>query len=140
MRALYLDTSILVTAVTSEPETRGVQNWLESLTEPITISDWARVEVAGALSFKVWTGQLEPEAREPAESAFESYARLALSAEATSADFLAAATIVRRVELAVRPPDALHMAICAGRGETLATRDRRMASAAEALGLAVAVL
>jgi hypothetical protein len=46
-----------------------------------------------------------------------------------------AADLVRRFELMLRTPDALHIVIAARMAATLVTRDDRMAKASTAIGL-----
>ncbi len=55
----------------------------------------------------------------------------ALVTESRSADIY-----VRRFELKLRTPDALHAAICRRTGSTLVTLDQRLADAAGELGTA----
>ena len=53
------------------------------------------------------------------------------------AHFTLAAKFAERHELALRGGDALHLAVCADHGASLATLDKRMRDAALALGVAV---
>ncbi len=55
--------------------------------------------------------------------------------EAESADMRVASTFVRRFELGLRAPDALHVAVCHRLGLPLFTFDERQAAAAERLGV-----
>ena len=59
---LYLDTSLLVAALTNETETRRMQAWLGDQ-EPsrLGISDWVITEFSAALSMKLRAGQIEDE-------------------------------------------------------------------------------
>lgn len=57
--------------------------------------------------------------------------------EIAAADIVLATTYLRRFDLALRTPDALHLAIARRLGATLVTFDRAMAAAARALGMAV---
>ena len=56
----------------------------------------------------------------------------------TSEDLRAADTILRRFDLPLRAPDAIHLSIASRIGATLATFDSQMAACAVALGVAVA--
>jgi len=64
--------------------------------------------------------------------------RSALQIEIIAADIARAATFLRRLDLILRTPDAIHIAIAERIGATLVTFDRQMAAAARALGMAVA--
>ena len=56
------------------------------------------------------------------------------------ADVRLAARFVRRFDLMLRAPDALHLAMCRRLNATIATLDRRLAVAAQALDIPVASL
>lgn len=65
-------------------------------------------------------------------------ARAATRVETVAADIAAAAGFIRRLDLTLRTPDAVNIAIAQRAGAILATFDIRMAESAAALGLAVA--
>jgi len=56
---LYVDTSVLVSALTNETDTSLWQTWLAEQDAPeLAISDWTVTEFAAALSNKLRTGAL----------------------------------------------------------------------------------
>jgi predicted nucleic acid-binding protein len=136
---LYVDTSVIVSALTKEADTSRSQTWLaEQPTSELTISDWTATEFASALSIKLRTGALGAEHRAAALSAFtrlcaESVRTLAVTRE----DFRAAARFADQSELNLRAGDALHLAIYANHGAALCTLDRRLAAAAPRVGVPV---
>jgi predicted nucleic acid-binding protein len=65
-------------------------------------------------------------------------ARTAASVEAGPADVAAGAAFLRRLEVNLRTPDAINIAIAQRVGATLVTFDTRMADSARALGCEVA--
>ena len=70
---LYLDTSVLVAALTNEPRTSEIQEWLAAQPpEQLAISDWVVTEFSGALSLKVRTGRLTSAQRAEALAVFAS--------------------------------------------------------------------
>ena len=71
-------------------------------------------------------------------SAFDSWAvRSVQSIEVIAADIAVATTFLRRLDLTLRTPDAIHIAIARRIGATLVTFER-MAESARALSMAVA--
>jgi len=55
----------------------------------------------------------------------------------STADVAEASSVLRRFDLVIRTPDALHLAMARRVGAELVTFDERMADAARMLGLAV---
>jgi hypothetical protein len=136
---IYVDTSVLVGALTKEPATDAAQRWLFSQKPgDLALSEWTVAEVSAALSVKLRTGLLRRRDRATALTEFDllskRYFRLL---EITGADFLRAARLCDRAESGLRAGDALHLAMAIEHAARLATLDRRLAAAAEAAGVLV---
>jgi uncharacterized protein len=134
---LYVDTSVLVSALTREINTALCQDWLASQ-EPseLTISDWTVTEFASALSIKLRSGNLSADHRAAALSAFTRLAaETLLVLPVTRQDFRGAARYADQSHLNLRAGDALHLSICANRGAKLCTLDRALGEAAPQVGV-----
>lgn len=139
---LYLDTSLLVAALTNEAETERMHHWLGQQREgDLAVSDWVATEFSSALSIKLRTGQIGiPDRAE----ALATFTRLAADSfvvmPVSRLQFRTAARFADQHVLGVRAGDALHLAICADHGATLCTLDRRLSDAGSALGIQTMLL
>jgi predicted nucleic acid-binding protein len=139
---LYLDTSLLVAALTNEAETERMQHWLGGQPEDnLAISDWVATEFPSALSIKLRTGQIRIADRAEALATFTRLATDSFIAIPVSRlDFRTAARLADQHAIGLRAGDALHLAICANHGATLCTLDRRLGDAGSALGIKTILL
>jgi predicted nucleic acid-binding protein len=136
----YLDTSLLVAALTSEAMTRVAQRWLAS--QPagsIAISDWVVTEFSAALSIKLREKQIGAADRAEVLAAFARLADESLEVwPVTRADYRTAARFADLHASGLRAGDALHLAVSAERGAPICTLDRAMITAARSLGVGAA--
>lgn len=139
---LYLDTSLLVAALTNEAETGPMQTWLgQQPLEDLAISDWVATEFSSALSIKLRTGQIGPNDRAEVLAKFTRLVADSLTVVPVSRlQFRIAARFVDQHTLSLRAGDALHLAVCADHGATLCTLDRRLNDAGSVLGIKTILL
>ncbi len=133
----YLDTSVLVAALTSEPRTSEVLSWLAvQNVDMLAISEWVSTEFSSALSIKVRTGQIsEPDRRKILSTYSKLVADSLRMLPISGTEFRVASSFADRHELGLRAGDALHIAIALAHGATICTLDRVLANAASALAV-----
>ena len=139
----YVDTSVLVAALTADAATAKVTAWVEvqGAADSLYTSDWVETEIASALSLKVRTGQLTPSAREAAFAEWQLLRATGLqSCEIAAADVTTATSMLHRPEQNLRSSDALHLAIARRHGLAVATLDQVMATAGLANGVTTLLL
>lgn len=138
----YLDTSLLVAALTNEPRTFEMQKWLAAQPpEELAISDWVVTEFSGALSVKVRTGQLTAMHRADALAVFVSLTQASFALLSVSRlDFQTAARFADQYATGLRAGDALHLAIAANHGARMYSLDHQLVQAAQSLGVSASFL
>jgi predicted nucleic acid-binding protein len=111
---------------------------LRSEPRELIVSDFAAAEFASALARHVRMAHLGAEEARAAFADFDAWtARSTLRVETTAADVRAAEAFLRRLDLTLRTPDALNIAIAQRVGAAIVTFDERMSVAARALGTQV---
>jgi uncharacterized protein len=137
----YLDASVLVALFTPEPFSARADAFLRSGQTPPFVSDFAAAEFASAIARRVRARDFRKHHARAVFSSFDAWTRRTTQSVAISAaDVQVAETFIRGLDLPLRTPDALHIAIAQRLGATLATFDEQMKTSATALGVSVAVL
>ncbi len=134
----YLDASILVPLHVAEFRTDAVAAALAQADSSFVVSELAAGEFASAISRRVRMDKLDPDTANAWISLFDDWnATDTIRLAVNNGDIRRAAAIVRRFDLKLLMPDAIHVGLCVQHGFTLVTLDDRMADAAEGLGVAV---
>jgi uncharacterized protein len=136
---LYLDASVLVSLLVQDALTARAYALLRSGTPwVLVVSDFAAAEFASALGRRARMTYLGAEEARAALTDFDAWtAREAQRVETTTADVRAAEAFLRRLDLTLRTPDALNIALAQRAAAALATLDQKMAVSARALGTEV---
>jgi predicted nucleic acid-binding protein len=137
--SVYLDASILVALFTDDALNERAESFFDALSSSAIVSDFAAAEFASAVSRLVRTREMTRDVALKLFADFDVWLAHAVQrVEISSADVTAATTMLRRLDLTLRAPDAIHLAIAQRAGAELATFDARQAAAARAIGLTVA--
>ena len=132
---VYLDASILVALFTRDHLSARADAFLRSSLPVLVVSNFAAAEFSSALARRVRTGEMTPDDARLAFSNFDAWtSRSTQPAELVAADVAAAQAFLRRLDLTLRTPDALNIAIALRIGAELATFDEKMAASAHLLG------
>ena len=137
--SVYLDASVILPNLAREASSRRVEAYLATIASGLFIGEFAAAEVASALSRLVRTGEMSLVDANGALASFDAWcASDATLIEVEGADVRLANAFVRRFDVMLRVPDALHVAMSQRLDATLVTLDHRLAAAARGLGVNVA--
>ena len=138
--SVYLDASVLLPTLIVEAATEGVYDRLTGIDQELLISDFSAAEVASGLSRLVRMRLLTGPDAFMRLADFDAWrAAMSVPVDIQATDARLAYIYVRRFDLALRVPDALHLAIARRLDATLITLDRRLATAARELGVTVEI-
>ena len=135
---LYLDTSFLA-ALFIEADAFNAQAtiFFADVNDAMVVSDFAATEFASVIARVTRMNVLKKTEARAIFDGFDTWrARFTDEEDAVSSDIQVAAVIIRRLDLNLRAPDAINLAIALRLDASLVTFDRRMTRNARTLGLA----
>ncbi len=137
--SVYFDASLIVSLLIEDNSSERASAYIEGHGPVPVVSDFAAAEVASAIGLRVRSKRLSESQARAAFADFDAWRggksdACWLSAE----DVTMADSYLRRLDLSLRTPDALNIAIAARLGVEVATFDEQMKTAAGRLGLKLA--
>jgi uncharacterized protein len=137
----YVDTSVLAAYYCPEPISLLAERTLRNLTSPM-ISDLTLVELTSAVSRKIREKALSREAGARILAQVETHLEEGYYhlLPVRTRDYRVARSWLAQLQGTLRTLDALHLAVAESSGASTLTADKRLAAAAQALGLPVKLL
>ena len=132
----YLDANVIVPLFAVDTLTSRAETALRFVQDDLIMSDFSTAEFSSVIARRVRTRALRTEEARAAFSNFDTWsARRVTLVRLESFDILDATALMRRLDLPIRTPDALHIAMVQRIGCRLLTFDRSMAGVARTLGI-----
>jgi uncharacterized protein len=134
--SVYLDVNVIVPLFAVDPLNSRADKALRGLRDNLIVSDFSAAEFSSAIARRTRTRDLRADEARTAFSNFDTWCgRHTQLVNIESIDILSASGLMRRLDLSLRTPDALHIAIVQRIDCKLLTFDRAMAKVAQALGV-----
>jgi uncharacterized protein len=138
MTPVYFDTSVIVSLFVNDAHSARTGAFIRAAAPLPVVSDFAAAEFSSALGLRVRSDRLTLDEARLSLAEFDAWRDSTARIETTTGDIALAATWLRRLDLGLRTPDALNLALARRSGAALVTFDVRMADAATRLGLDLA--
>lgn len=135
----YLDTSVLVPMLVEDALTPCVDLLFEQHDPECVISDFGRAEFVSAVAKKLRNKDVTRETANSAFYRFDLWVQLTAPAIAYAGghDIFEAEKLIRRLDVNLRTPDAIHIAVAIRFGVSLASFDKKLVIAARSLGVPI---
>lgn len=135
----YLDTSVIVPLFAADALAGRASAWIRTQHHPCIISDFTCLEFTSVMARKHRARDLtEAEVRRAIERFNHWRGAVAQAATVTSTDIERSRGWIARLDITLRAPDAIHLALAHRMGIPVVTFDRGMAAAAPTLSIPVA--
>jgi hypothetical protein len=137
---VYPDASVLVAMVVDDAFSDSADRFLRATSPELFISDFAAAEFSSVVARRVRSRDLAKSDAIAAFGTFDLLRARAAHIEATREDIARADEWIRGLDLPVRAPDAIHLAITQRLDLALATFDKHLVAAARKLHVKLAKL
>ena len=135
---IYLDNSVVVPLLLPDIFAGRAEAFLLSAPTGLIVSDFVSAEFSSVVGIRLRTGKLKLKDARTALANFDLWrGQRTLTAETTTRDIRAAESMLRRLDLTLRAPDAINLAVAQRLAADLATFDAKMAACASKLGITV---
>lgn len=136
--SLYLDSSVVVPLFLPDVFAEKARALLEAVDGQVVISDFVSAEFSSVVGIRLRNKDLTPSAARQAFAGFDKWSdTYAVNAKTFASDVEDAKVFIRRLDLPLRTPDAINLAIVKRLNLELATFDKQMAVSARRLGISV---
>ena len=138
---VYFDASVLVALFADDFFSARLRKAMKGRQVMPVVSDFAAAEFASVIARLVRTKELSAKEAREAFSSFDAWVEnSAASVQSSPEDIKLAVDALRRLNMNLRAPDAIHIAVASRLGAELATFDTRMSDCAKILGVAISKL
>jgi predicted nucleic acid-binding protein len=135
---VYFDTSVLVPLISYDHFNDRVLDFMERVQPVAVVSDFASAEVSSVIARRVRTGDLTADEGREAFTNFDVWVQQqARQTTVEPTDIRLGEQFVRRLDLTLRAPDAIHIAMALRLDIAIATLDTGLLAAAQRLGCKV---
>jgi hypothetical protein len=132
----YLDANVIIPLFAVDTLTGRAETAIRSAQDELIMSDFSTAEFSSVIARRVRTRALHTDEAQAAFSSFDIWcARYVTLVKLENLDIMDATALMRRLDLALRTPDAIHIAMVQRIGCRLLTFDRAMAGVARTLGI-----
>lgn len=136
--SVYLDVNVIVALFAVDPLNDRADKAMRVVRDDLMVSNLSAAEFSAVIARRVRTRDLHASESRTAFANFDVWCgRHTRQIEMGGSDVAGATVLMRRLDLPLRTPDALHIAIVQRAGCALLTFDRTMAKVARSLGVAV---
>lgn len=136
--SVYLDASVIIPLFVNDAHSKRARALFGATSQILIISNFAAAEFASGLSRLVRMSELGADIARNTFAAFDAWTVQATQRiEIETSDIAAAESLLRRLDVPLTTPDALHISVAQRLRLEIATLDSRMAATATRLGLAV---